>query len=645
MYCSKCGQEIEDDAKFCSFCGAGINNSSPSLPPTSNLPPLPPVAAITQPDLVVNFGPMGSIRVNKNTCTFFLEVYNTKNVGLFFPSQIRTKRIIKGTFKFSQLLSYKSNESSNLRLASSNFIKHVKQIENKFLNIDIYLDDSKTPSVRIDFGTFFFLHSLENNKQHEKALVTYNQILSALEYIRQHANDIPTQQPHNLTTSGQTVSVSDKNVGFLKVALIFVFIFVLLGGMIECSESISSNNKSSNLSKTSDISKPYQATIADNAIKSNVSADILENYSSKYPAIDIEFETILNKAAQLVAACKSCDHIVEVAYDDYESTADTLKIYVDCKNGKRVVLSVDEINNNTLVTPERFSDKPAHIENNAVAEIDEKLHKEIIALHGNEQAEKMKNLLPVAAQLVARIKSCKGVEKVGYEDYESTKDSLLVYVDCKNNKRVLLTLPDIETKKKLSEDDLKPKPHIAPIDSNACWEYPETPKELNKQGYSKSLKKLGLENIKRSNKLLPLAAKKAARNKRCDKVTYVAVSLDKSTKDNIVYCVIAENNYKYYFTEKELYEKGPVLSEVEKLEPLFAKHELLAEAVIKSKLTHPSTYDKHFFSSSSRTTNSCNEFLIVFSAQNSFGLKLTYEALVQFDKDSKLVGFRMQEKR
>ena len=33
------------------------------------------------------------------------------------------------------------------------------------------------------------------------------------------------------------------------------------------------------------------------------------------------------------------------------------------------------------------------------------------------------------------------------------------------------------------------------------------------------------------------------------------------------------------------------------------------------------------------------------SAQNSFGLKLTYEALVQFDKDSKLVGFRMQEKR
>jgi hypothetical protein len=247
MFCSHCGKEIANDAKFCSFCGAGINNSSPSLPPTSNLPPLPPATAITQPDLVVNFGPMGSLRVNKNTCTFFLEVYNTKNVGLFFPSQIRTKCIIKGTFKFSQLLSYKSNESSNLRLASSNFIKHVKQIENKFLNIDIYLDDSKTPSVRIDFGTFFFLHSLENNKQHEKALVTYNQILSALEYIRQHANDIPTQQPHNLTTSGQTVSVGDKNAGCLKVALILGFIFVLLGGMIDCSKRISSNIKSSNL--------------------------------------------------------------------------------------------------------------------------------------------------------------------------------------------------------------------------------------------------------------------------------------------------------------------------------------------------------------------------------------------------------------
>ena len=121
---------------------------------------------------------------------------------------------------------------------------------------------------------------------------------------------------------------------------------------------------------------------------------------------------------------------------------------------------------------------------------------------------------------------------------------------------------------------------------------------------------------------------------------------DKSTKDNIIIYVHAENLTKFYFTEQELMEDGPAKSEQEKLAPLLMRHEVLAEEVIKSKLTFPSTYDRHELGVfNSRTTPSCNEITIEFSAKNAYNLELTYIATVQFDKDSNVVGFRMQEKQ
>lgn len=185
----------------------------------------------------------------------------------------------------------------------------------------------------------------------------------------------------------------------------------------------------------------------------------------------------------------------------------------------------------------------------------------------------------------------------------------------------------------------------APIRDGAIYLYPETKKELQKAGFSKTLKKLGLDNIKKCNKLFPLAAKKAAKNKKCDAVMTVDIS-DKSTKDNIIIYVHAENFTKFYFTEQELMEDGPVKSEQEKLAPLLIRHEVMAEEVIKSKLNFPSTYDRHELGVfHSRTTPGCNEITIEFSAKNAYNLELTYIATVQFDKDSNVVGFRMQEKQ
>lgn len=190
------------------------------------------------------------------------------------------------------------------------------------------------------------------------------------------------------------------------------------------------------------------------------------------------------------------------------------------------------------------------------------------------------------------------------------------------------------------------KPYEAPILEGSIYTYPESEKELKKAGFTKTLSKLGLKGIKRANKLIPVAAKKAAMNKKCDAVMNVDISLELSTKDNLVIYVWAKNYTKFYFTEAELAEDGPALSEQEKLAPLLIRHEVLAEEVIKSQLTFPSTYDRHELGVFiSRTTASCNEVTIEFSAKNAFGLELTYIATVQFDKNSKVVGFHMQEKK
>lgn len=206
--------------------------------------------------------------------------------------------------------------------------------------------------------------------------------------------------------------------------------------------------------------------------------------------------------------------------------------------------------------------------------------------------------------------------------------------------------PDAQTQTKVAEKKPTTKaPHKAPIEDGAIFTYPETEKELKKAGFPKMLKKLGLKNIKKANQLMPKAAEIVAQNPKCDAVVLVDIS-DKSERDNLIIYVHAKNGQRFYLSEKEILSSKPVVSEQEKLAPLLRRHELMAEEVIKSKLTHPSTYDKHELGVfQSETTANCNQIMIEFSAKNSFGVELTYIAVVQFDKDSNVVGFHMQEKR
>lgn len=101
----------------------------------------------------------------------------------------------------------------------------------------------------------------------------------------------------------------------------------------------------------------------------------------------------------------------------------------------------------------------------------------------------------------------------------------------------------------------------------------------------------------------------------------------------------------FYMTEDDIKNDKPAVCEREKLEPLLIRHSVLAEDVIKSKLKYPSTFDSHVFGTHFETKPKFNEIIITFSAKNGFNLELTYVAVVQFDADSNVVGFHMQEKR
>lgn len=293
-------------------------------------------------------------------------------------------------------------------------------------------------------------------------------------------------------------------------------------------------------------------------------------------------------------------------------------------------------------------EKPSHvaiIKENAVVSISPERAQEIDSLYGEGKSAQIQQLLPIAAKLVSEHKNCDEVVKADFDDVYSTPGSPKIYVLCQNKKEVTFTLPELEQNIKVTDNRFQSPKYRAPIRAGAVFKYPETKTGLIKAGFPKMLKKLGLDNIKKANKLLPFAARKAAQSTGCDAVMSADIS-DKSTKEKLVFYVHAENYTKFYFTEAELLTETPTVSEQERLAPLLIRHEVLAEEVIKSKLNYPSTYDRHELGVfTSRTTPNCNEITIEFSAKNAYNLELTYIATVQFDKDSNVVGFYMQEKR
>lgn len=195
------------------------------------------------------------------------------------------------------------------------------------------------------------------------------------------------------------------------------------------------------------------------------------------------------------------------------------------------------------------------------------------------------------------------------------------------------------------KDEPEKKVHKAPISPSAIHKYPESASELKKQGFPKMLKKYGVEGVKKINKLLPKAAEKAALNRTMDKIVYADVSDNRSTKEQLVFYVDAENRNRLCISEKELENDAPVYSDQEKLKALLPLHVEMCEQIIKSKLNYPSTYDKSLFDSGSETQEYTNAIRIAFSAKNAYGLEVDYVAFFRVNANNEVVYEEIKEKQ
>lgn len=206
-------------------------------------------------------------------------------------------------------------------------------------------------------------------------------------------------------------------------------------------------------------------------------------------------------------------------------------------------------------------------------------------------------------------------------------------------------------KNALGPDKIEPgpaptaKPYKAEISPNAVYKYPETAQELKKKGFPKMLQKYGIEGIKKINRLMPKVAEKASLNNSMDRIVYVDLSDNRSTKDKLVFCVGAENSNRIYISESDLDSDKTVMSDQELLRKLLPVHVEMCENLIKANLTYPSTYDKHIFDSVSQTQEYTNVIRIAFSAKNAYNLEIDYVAIFRVNAQSKVVYQDIREKQ
>ena len=222
------------------------------------------------------------------------------------------------------------------------------------------------------------------------------------------------------------------------------------------------------------------------------------------------------------------------------------------------------------------------------------------------------------------------------------------YPILKNKKITILTIITIilaicTTSQETTNINKKPikQEYRAPIAEGA---YDILPTEFGK-GYDKTIKKHGIANIKKSNELLPKAAEIVSKNNTCDKITWVMLSDNKSTKDNLVIITDCNNGKRFFLSEKEIAQKTIALSEYQKLEKLIPTHLAMCETKIKNSLNYPSTYKKLISKTGWETKNYGNDIVIGFKAKNAFNLETEYTARCMLNSSNQFSTFNIKENK
>lgn len=171
------------------------------------------------------------------------------------------------------------------------------------------------------------------------------------------------------------------------------------------------------------------------------------------------------------------------------------------------------------------------------------------------------------------------------------------------------------------------------------------------KGYDKTIKRYGIANIKKINVLMPKAAALIAENPRCQKVLYVDVSDEKSTKNSIVMYVDCGDmgNFssfeRFYVSEKDINAKKQPTNLKEQMEQNKSLYLQACKAEIKSRLTHPSTFKSNSLLEQGVLVNSFQTVInIDFKAKNSLNLEIPYKGMCRYNAKNELVEFSIKEK-
>ena len=141
---------------------------------------------------------------------------------------------------------------------------------------------------------------------------------------------------------------------------------------------------------------------------------------------------------------------------------------------------------------------------------------------------------------------------------------------------------------------------------------------------------------------MPKAAELMSKNPTCDKLVYVAYS-SKGNPSNIIIFGDCNNGARFYLSEKEITQQNVPLSKKQKLEKMEVPLMNACDEIVKSRLTHPSTFDKSIFRSGVTTDEYKTTVVVGFSAKNSFNLELKYTAICVFNDVPELVKFTLTE--
>ncbi len=154
--------------------------------------------------------------------------------------------------------------------------------------------------------------------------------------------------------------------------------------------------------------------------------------------------------------------------------------------------------------------------------------------------------------------------------------------------------------------------------------------KYTKSNYRETLKKFG-RYLNRIQSMRVQLAKKLISSNKCEYIEHSDLSLDKSSKRNLIFWATCGNKERYYLSEKEIKAETKLLSQSEKS---WTEHDakLACMQLVRSRVQNKSTLDFHMLGMGARKVASTQVVSVSldFDAKNSFGVQQDFTAYCTF---------------